>query len=316
MKAFIGIGFEDKRIIGVAYDIFEKRLAEEEVTLRGDEDKAGMEAALFGVLDRLTGGTSYEVQGIGVGVQGIISKTGDILYSSNAPLSSYPLGKVLEERYSVSVRIYNNVNCSVYGSYKYTKNGDNNVIGLFVGRGIGGAIIIGGDLYRGIGGAAEFGHTVVQPDGALCSCGNYGCLEAYASMPAVQRYIYMQSKKGRVSMLSEVAGRADRMSVEEVYNAYQVGDAVVCEAVDRMLRYLGIECGNLINIFHPDSVIIGGRLLERFGKMAVKRIESEAKTVVLAGGEGKVKIALSELGKYVCAYGAYQLAQKEDIACI
>jgi len=120
---------------------------------------------------------------------------------------------------------------------------------LTLGTGVGGGIVLDGRIWHGADGmAGEVGHMTIVPDGRQCGCGNTGCLEMYAS------------SRGIVMSYGERTGSSGEHTSEQVYRAAQNGDAAALEVLEEMGRYLGIGIANLINIFNPEMVVLGGRV--------------------------------------------------------
>jgi predicted NBD/HSP70 family sugar kinase len=139
--------------------------------------------------------------------------------------------------------------------------GGTNVIGMTIGTGIGGGLIIDGKLFHGASDVAgEIGHTTIDLNGRHCKCGNYGCLEAYASGPAIAtRAREVLVREETASLLpSMVGGKLDSITAETVYKAAQQGDAVANEIVRDTARYLGAGIANLLNIINADVVVVAG----------------------------------------------------------
>jgi glucokinase len=159
------------------------------------------------------------------------------------------------------VRIDNDANCATLGEWWLgAAAGANNVIGMTIGTGIGGGIILDGRLYHGASDVAgEIGHTTIDVTGRLCKCGNYGCLEAYASGPSI-------ADRAREAVASDddgllvrmVGGDLSRISAATVYEAAKGGDEVALDVVRETARLLGAGIANLLNIFNPDVVVIAG----------------------------------------------------------
>jgi glucokinase len=134
-------------------------------------------------------------------------------------------------------------------------------VGLTIGTGIGGGLILNGALYHGSSDmAGEVGHTTIDLNGRHCKCGNYGCLEAYASGPAIATRAreVMVREEGESSIPSMVNGKFEDITAQIVYDAAKAGDQVASEIVRDTARYLGAGIANLLNIFNPDTVVIAG----------------------------------------------------------
>ncbi|MBI3791454.1 MAG: ROK family protein, partial [Gemmatimonadetes bacterium] len=135
-----------------------------------------------------------------------------------------------------------------------------NVIGVTIGTGIGGGLILNGQLYHGASDVAgEIGHTTIDSTGRRCGCGNYGCLEAYASGPAIaERARELLAGDEPSSLTAKVEGKLDQLTARIVYDAAKEGDFVARIVVRDTARFLGTGIGNLLNIFNPDVVVLAG----------------------------------------------------------
>jgi glucokinase len=198
------------------------------------------------------------------------------------------------------------VNLGVFGEYKELGIDYKNVIGVFPGTGLGGGIIIHGMLYTGQGSAGELGHMIVEKDGQRCGCGNDGCLEAYASKKGILAYMKKQLKKGRkTSMKDSIKSGILKSSL--LKKAHDEGDRVTCEAMERFTEYLGIGLGSFINIFNPELILIGGGIIEAFGKDLLRDIKKQTRKHTMKGLYKQTKIKQSKLDDDAVVYGGYHL---------
>jgi glucokinase len=174
----------------------------------------------------------------------------------------FPLRDRIAERLDLPATLDNDANCATVGEWwQGAAKGATNVIGMTIGTGIGGGLIIDGKLFHGSSDVAgEIGHTTIDLNGRHCKCGNYGCLEAYASGPAIAtRAREVLVREETASLLpSLVDGRLEAITAEIVYRAAQKGDAVANEIVRDTARYLGAGIANLLNILNADVVVVAG----------------------------------------------------------
>ncbi len=202
------------------------------------------------------------VGGIGVGAPGPLDRaTGVVLLTPNLGWVNMPLRARLAEGLQLTAALDNDANCAILGEcWVGAAKGANFVIGMTIGTGIGGGIVLGGTLHHGAADCAgEVGHMTIDLDGRKCGCGNYGCLEAYASGPAIALRAVEQVRAGGISMLSSMVGDdLERVSAQTVYEAAQLGDSLAHEVVRETAHYLGAGLANLLNLFNPDRVVIVG----------------------------------------------------------
>lgn len=202
------------------------------------------------------------VLGIGVGAPGPLDRReGVVLLTPNLGWVNMPLRAHLAEALGLPAALDNDANCAILGEcWIGAARGVRYVMGMTIGTGIGGGIVIDGTLYHGASDCAgEIGHMTIDLDGRRCGCGNYGCLEAYASGPAIALRAVEQIQSGAVSALTAlVHGDLTRVTAHTVYEAAQTGDSLAKEVVRETAHYLGAGLANLLNIFNPDRVVIVG----------------------------------------------------------
>ncbi len=201
--------------------------------------------------------------GVGIGAPGPLDREkGLVIVAPNLGWRNFPLRDRIGERLNLPATLDNDANCATVGEWwQGAAQGGTNVIGMTIGTGIGGGLILDGKLFHGSSDVAgEIGHTTIDLNGRHCKCGNYGCLEAYASGPAIAvRAREVLVREETASLLpSMVGGRLDEITAATVYNAASQGDAVASEIVRDTARYLGAGVANLLNIFNPDIVVIAG----------------------------------------------------------
>jgi glucokinase len=233
----------------------------------GDEGVAGRMVALvedvIGETERATGATRKEFIGVGVGAPGPLDREhGVVLIAPNLGWKDFPLRQRMQDRLSLPTSLDNDANCATFGEWwQGAARGARNVVGLTIGTGIGGGLILNGALYHGSSHmAGEVGHTTIDMNGRYCKCGNYGCLEAYASGPAIAtRAREVLVREGMKSAIRDmVSGRLEDITAQTVYEAAKGGDLLASEIVRDTGRYLGAGIANLLNIFNPDRVVIAG----------------------------------------------------------
>ena len=201
--------------------------------------------------------------GIGVGAPGPLDRErGIVLVAPNLGWKDFPLAARIRDRLNLPTTLDNDANCATYGEWwQGAARGGVNVVGLTIGTGIGGGLILNGALYHGSSDmAGEIGHTTIDLNGRHCKCGNYGCLEAYASAPAIAtraREVLVR-EDGESAIPSMVQGRFDEITAQIVYDAAAAGDPIANEIVRDTARYLGAGVANLLNTFNPDIVVIAG----------------------------------------------------------
>lgn len=203
-----------------------------------------------------------EIIGVGVGAPGPLdTKQGIVLLTPNLGWVDLPLRQIVQERLGLPTALDNDANCAVLGEWWVgAARGTRHAIGITIGTGIGGGIILDGKLYHGASDVAgEIGHTTIEIGGRRCKCGNYGCLEAYASGPNIAMRAVEEIEAGARSCLPDYANNdLNAITAQTVYQAAYDGDALALEVVSDTARFLGIGIANLLNVFNPEVVVICG----------------------------------------------------------
>jgi glucokinase len=238
--------FRLKSAISNGADSFLERLTEEVVKLTED-------AAAYGL----------QVQGVGLGIPGLIGNDGTIHSSVNLrPLEGMNLSRLFSSRLQIPVVSANDANLIALGEvWAGAGQGMQSVAVITIGTGLGSGLVLDGKLWTGAGGfAAEFGHLTVEPEGLPCPCGNRGCLEQYVSAAALSRY---------------GGGRTPK----ELALLAQAGEPVACAAFDAIGYWLGTALAGLLNVLNIEGVIIGGGVsggFDLFAPMLRKTIQQRA----------------------------------------
>ena len=232
------------------------------------------EAGATDVVDRLVGlaerasattrreAPGAEILGVGVGAPGPLdTKRGIVLLTPNLGWVNMPLRQLIHDRLGLPAALDNDANCAVLGEWWVgAARGARHAIGITIGTGIGGGLIIDGQLYHGASDVAgEIGHTTIDTEGRRCKCGNYGCLEAYASGPNIALRAVEEIEAGAESRLRAlVGGDLGKITAQTVYQAAADGDELALEIVNDTAKFLGVGIGNLLNVFNPDLVVVCG----------------------------------------------------------
>jgi glucokinase len=202
------------------------------------------------------------VVGVGIGSPGPLdTKRGVVLTTPNLGWTNFPLRDRVSEAVDLPATLDNDANCAIFGEWwRGAARGGRVVVGLTVGTGIGGGIVLDGRIFHGASDiAGEFGHMSIDSTGRRCKCGNYGCLEAYASGSAIADRAVEGIEVGAETRLPEyVNGELDTITAQVVYDAAHDGDEYALEVIEDTARFLGTGVANLINIFNPEIAVICG----------------------------------------------------------
>jgi len=279
---------------------------------KAKEGLQNIEDTIAGVVDELLSGygiTLDEVRAISAGAPGVINQeTGIVLFAPNLPWRNYEIKRILEERFKVPFFIGNDVNIGVYGEWKYgAARGQSQVVGLFIGTGMGGGLILDSKLYTGYDcKGAEIGHMVLNTEGPRCNCGQRGCLEAFSSKLGMVDYIRQQIMRGRSTMM-EGAIADGVFKSKAMKAAYDARDPVMLEAIDRSCHYLAVASGSLVNIFSPQMIVYGGGVMEALGDVFLDKIVSQIDAYCMPSIRTTVKFAKAALGDDSVLFGALAL---------
>jgi glucokinase-like ROK family protein len=246
-------------------------------------------------------------QGLGVGLPGLINlRQGELIVAPNLKWQNVPLRLMWNQRFRLPVYIENEANLSALGEYYFgVAQGVENFIYVCSGIGLGGGIMIGGNLFRGgYGYAGEIGHVQRDPQGEQCACGRIGCWETQVGPRAVLRRVKkeLQVQSDRF-LLDACQGDFDNITFEMVVKFALEGDSVCRQAIEDVATYLGAGIADLVNVFNPELVVIGGAFI--LGKDILQPIIQ--KTIfsnALQPSTDSLRLAFSERGADACALGA------------
>ena len=254
------------------------------------------------------------IVGIGVGVRGFIDEhTGALHWVTNARWKDVPLKELLEKRTGCDVFIDHNYNLAALGERNFGAGRKaKDLVYINVGTGIGAGLIVNGQIYRGwLGQAGEFGHTVVDINGLQCDCGRRGCLETLVSGVALAEAAGEALRRGDKSSLSDIAGGdLSRINGLHVIECAGEGDPLCLELSRRAGEVLGIGVVNLINLFNPEMVIIGGSLI-RPGGILMETLAGAVDRDADMLSKQDLKLVASELGGDAVLIGAATLVLED-----
>jgi glucokinase len=211
---------------------------------------------------RETGATRSQIAGVGVGCPGPLDRErGIVIVTPNLGWTDFPLRARISQQVGLPASLDNDANCATLGEWWLgAAKGGRHVVGITLGTGIGGGLILDGHLFHGASDVAgEIGHTTIEANGRKCGCGNYGCLEAYASGPAIALRAREALAGGEPSTLRDLCGGdVAKLTAATVYKASGTGDAIASDVVKETARFLGIGVANILNVYNPDVVVLAG----------------------------------------------------------
>ena len=254
-----------------------------------------------------------QVDAVGLGVPGLVDREGCLRMAPNLPgIFDFRIKDLLEPRVGVPVQVDNDATCATWGESEMgAASGSDDVVVVTLGTGIGGGIVCDGRLYRGASGfAGEVGHIKVDRHGPLCPCGGRGCWERYASGSALGRFGREAGEAGRAERVVELAdGDFQAITGEHVAAAAREGDADALELMERFAWWVAYGLANLADAFDPETIVVGGGLLEA-ADLFLGRTRELFPELVLAGAHRpSVTIVPAVLGERAGAIGAALVAR-------
>lgn len=269
---------------------------------------------MSGLCSKLMGELKLEVndiESIGVGMPGTMDKKKGIsIYANNLNFDNVNVVEEMGKRINLPCYIENDANCAAIGENVCgVAYGSKNLIYITIGTGVGAGIIINGKVFDGsFGGGGEAGHMVIVAEGEECTCGRKGCWEAYASASALRREGRIAAAKYPNSKIYDlVDGNIKLIDAKTVFDAADLGDEIALEIIDKYIKYLAIGLVNLVNIFQPEAIIIGGGVCAQGDKVIKPLIEILNEKVY--GKELKTKISIATLGNDAGIVGAAMLGK-------
>lgn len=241
------------------------------------------------------------IKGVGIGVPGTPDiESGVIQILPNLPgrWLNVPLQSIVEQQVHLPVALINDVRAITLGEWKFgAGRGAETLACLAIGTGIGGGVVINGQFHLGIGGTAgEFGHQVVEMDGLPCGCGGKGCLELYASGPAIAAMGVKEVMQGHTTRIGELVKHdLNLINVEIIVQAAREGDPIAMGILQTAGKYLGIAVGNLLCAISPQKVIFGGGVSHAGDLLLTPIVETVKERVHLVPVE-KVEFTYAKLG--------------------
>jgi len=251
---------------------------------------------------------SDDVSSIGVGAPGPLDiPKGMLTDPPNLPTwRNVPLRQIVRDALGIPTYLENDANAAAIGEYLYgAGRGTRNMIYVTVSTGIGGGLILNGQIFHGVsGGAGEIGHTTILPNGPHCGCGNRGCLEALSSGTAIAREGQELVNRGVPTLIAELVKDAPySVSAKDVVEAMRQGDAYATEIIIQAMHYLGIGMANLVNLFNPEMIVIGGGL-SNLGEMLLDPVRRGIALRAFPAAAQQVRVTLAQLGDDVGIVGA------------
>lgn len=316
LPLWIGFDLGGTKMLSVLYDSQFKTLARKRKKTRAETGaKEGLRRITALVQETLDeAGVSHDMLGgIGIGCPGPLDLDAGIVHEMpNLGWKRVRLKAALEAAFGCGVLVLNDVDAGIYGEYRFgAAKGARCVVGVFPGTGIGGGAVYEGAILRGARGSCmEIGHLPVVRDGPLCGCGRRGCLEAVAGRLAVSAQVAMAAARGEAPNLMRTAGTDLReIRSRALADAIAAGDTVVETIVREAARTVGWATAGLINVLAPDTVVLGGGMVEDMPELWQTEVGAAAVARVMPSFAGTFKVVVAKLEGDAAVAGAAAWAQ-------
>ncbi len=256
-----------------------------------------------------------DVEYAGIAAPGSINpETGVIEYSNNIPFLKFPIADILRKYFPVkTVYLENDANAAALGeAFGGAAKGKKISVMITLGTGVGGGVIIDGKIFSGFNYAgAELGHTVIEYNGRQCSCGRKGCFEAYSSATALVNMTKEKLAETKDTLMWEMCdGDINKANARIAFAAMKQGDKAGKEVVDMYISYLACGITNLINIFQPEVLLIGGGVCNEKDYLLKPLLELVDANQYTRDQSLKTKVKIAELGNDAGIVGAAALGKK------
>lgn len=286
----------------------------------GGEDVVARAAAMVkDSIERFCASNGGEVIGVGIGSPGPLDRaSGLVLETPNLGWTNFPLRDLVSNLTNLPATLDNDANCATYGEWWQGAGRDaHTLVGLTLGTGIGGGLVVDGEIHHGASDAAgEFGHMTIDTTGRKCKCGNYGCLEAYASGPNIAARAVEGLDAGIESVLTDlVEGSLEEITAATVYEAVVLGDAFAHEVMRETAKVLGVGIANLINALNPDAVVIAGGVT-RAGEHLFEPLNKEVRRRAFRSAVQACRILPAALPETAGVIGAAGVFKKETFGAV
>jgi len=313
MKYFIGcdLGGTNLRAALIDVDSGECLHAESILTLAREGHDAVMARMAALILDviRAAGLTPDQIGGVGIGVPGVLDlEQGETLFLPNLPGTwpRVPLARTIQQRTGLRVALLNDVRSITCGEWRFGAGRGVDTVAVFaVGTGIGGGLVINGQLHLGIGGTGgELGHMTIDYNGPRCGCGNYGCLEAFASGPAIAAMGMKAVAQGLTTSLGELCGYdLNKITPALIAQAAEAGDAIARDIYEKAGFYLGVAAANMCASVGPRRIVMAGGVANA-GRLLLEPMERTMRERVTIMPVDQVEIVPALLGDDAGVIGA------------
>jgi N-acetylglucosamine repressor len=313
-RHLIGIDLASAEFRGAVVNLRGQIRQQINVPLDNRDGEAAL-ALVYEMVQNLMAATHSTLLGIGIGSPGLMDATNGIVRRSvNLDWHNLPLRDLLEERFGLPVYVANDSQVAALGEYTFGDGpGEENLVVVKVGQGIGAGIVLNGQIFHGeTFGAGEIGHVAVVENGSLCRCGNSGCLETVASARAIVNQARSLAAADPNSRLHQFAANPEEITIETICRAMEAGDEQVQQMVRQTGRYLGIAAANVVGLLSARRIVIAGSVA-CFGQTLLDAIRQEMVKRSLAVLANETEIGLSSMDSEIVILGASALVLNREL---
>jgi N-acetylglucosamine repressor len=313
-RHLIGIDLASAEFRGAVVNLRGQIRQQINVPLDNRDGEAAL-ALVYEMVQNLMAATHSTLLGIGIGSPGLMDATNGIVRRSvNLDWHNLPLRDLLEERFGLPVYVANDSQVAALGEYTFGDGpGEENLVVVKVGQGIGAGIVLNGQIFHGeTFGAGEIGHVAVVENGSLCRCGNSGCLETVASARAIVNQARSLAAADPNSRLHQFAASPEEITIETICRAMEAGDEQVQQMVRQTGRYLGIAAANVVGLLSARRIVIAGSVA-CLGQTLLDAIRQEMVKRSLAVLANETEIGLSSMDSEIVILGASALVLNREL---
>ncbi len=253
------------------------------------------------------------IKAVALGIPGSVDPyKGRIGLAPNLGIKNFSIKEKLQAVSPYPVLVENDVNVAALGIQKFELNKNSkDVLVVFIGTGIGGALIFDGKIYRGKNYVAgEIGHMHVVDNGPICGCGRKGCFEAVASRTAIEKKIRADVKAGKKSAITKVIKRSEKIKSKALANAVKKNDKLIVKHISEACSTVGTVLASINNLLNFDTIVLGGGLIEALNHFMMPKIKESFNETVLKDSARGLKIISTKLGDDAALFGGIALAEE------
>lgn len=291
-------------------------IARAKIATKSDSSEKAYIASLAAITHEaisLSGLKESMIKAVCLGIPGSVNPyTGRIGLAPNLGLKNFYIKEKLQKKIHIPVLIENDVNLGALGIKNFGVGKKNkNILVMFVGTGIGGALIFDGKIYRGTSYmAGEIGHMIVQENGPLCGCGKKGCFEAIASRTAIVRNILADKRTKKKSKFKKFVSSGEKIKSKSLAEAVKQKDKIVLQHLKNACDVIGLVSANVSNLLNVDMIVYGGGLMEALGDVLLPMIKMSYYKHIFTDAYKGAKLVKSKLGDDAALYGGIALAEE------